>query len=223
MRRIVVVALTSLGLLMAAGAATAQADSPFIGLSRDGVTWSSSLDGPLFDTDMRWVPGDSETSMFFVRNDYGTDGELALDILAGDGAQSLFDSGDLRVSVQIGGERQTVSSAEDRRLIDDLDVANGDVADIEVNVSLDSASTSRTQLSSASFAFRVTLSGAVDDVAVLGESEVAGVGGVTDGRVNDALPDTGASVTWWLLALAAALLGSGTALVTDRRREACDG
>lgn len=54
-------------------------------LSADGVHWAATLPGPLFNSAFRWVPGDSETASFFVRNHTGANAVLNLSMLATQG------------------------------------------------------------------------------------------------------------------------------------------
>lgn len=222
MRRLLLTALIALALLGATSTSAVAADGPVIELSRDGVTWSQDLDEPLFDPAMRWVPGDSETSSFFVRNQGGTAGDLAVDIIGTGNEQALLDSGDLHVTAQGGGgEWQTVSGRGENRLLTALDLADGSVARISVNVTFDEGSTTPTQLEFASFAFRVTLSQSVD--APVGDDggpgdAAGGDKGVTEAIVDAVLPATGAADMRWVLAIAAILLGSGSAIVVDSRR-----
>lgn len=51
----------------------------------DGL-WSTSLEGPMFDRNIRWVPGDTRTAEFRVRNGTDEDGNLSIHV---DGPDSV--------------------------------------------------------------------------------------------------------------------------------------
>ena len=59
-------------------AASAQTDR--LGLSSDGVTFAETLKKPLFDSAIRWVPGDVRVATFYVRNQAETAGNLQVAI-----------------------------------------------------------------------------------------------------------------------------------------------
>lgn len=172
-----------------------------ISFSRDGDTWTSSIDGPLFDQSMRWVPGDSESARFFIRNDGGTPGDLTIDVTSSS-AGDLIDTGDVRVMARGGGGRWTsTTKGGTQRLLSTRAIADGAVVPITVTIAIDADSTNVTQLRSTSFTFdaRLTESGDDDGTATRG-----------------LLPDTGAPLTW-ILALGAVIVGTGTAVLARHR------
>lgn len=61
-------------LLLGAGSTPAQT----VKYSDDGENWATSFRSPLFDNDIRWVPGDLRESQFHVFNDTDKDGRLWL-------------------------------------------------------------------------------------------------------------------------------------------------
>lgn len=221
MRRLVVLFFV-LPLLLTAFALPAAADDSVIELSRDGVTWGPDINEPLFDPAMRWVPGDSETSSFYVRNNGGSLGDLAIDVIAGR-AGELIDSGDLSITAMGGGGTwQTINDGGQHRLLTALDLADGKVARIMVKVDFDASSLGDTQLESAPLKFVVTLSRAASLIGDggTGGAEPGSGGGKGSGSagVLGLLPDTGAPGFRWV-ALAAILLGCGSALLIDDQRE----
>jgi hypothetical protein len=182
--------------LMSANAAPAFASSP-VQLSRDGVHWVDAITAPLFNPAMRWVPGDSETATFFVRNHGGGAGGLTVDVL-GSSAGQLLDSGALRITAKGGGGAwSTVSSPGLHRLLTAPHVPDGAVEAIAVNVTFDATATNPTRVRSAKLQFRVTL------------SEVTSAS-------PSPLPDTGAPDLRWYAALSAILIGSRLAFVSRR-------
>lgn len=169
-----------------------------LGLSLDGHLWTQSISTPLFDRSFRWVPGDSQTETFFVRNQGGSRGDLTVDIISTT-ASSLIESGDLHVTAKGGGGAwTTVSQGGTHRLLTEADVADGQVNAIKVTVSLDSTSINNTQLLASELTFRITLR----------ESAASGS--------NAVLPDTGAPNLLLFLALSALFVGAGLGLVTRR-------
>ncbi len=131
--------------LLGPTAASAAVESE-LQLSRDGVHWADSLNDPLFDTTMRWVPGDSEYATFFIRNRGGGDGDLTVDVVSSS-VGNLIDSGDLHITAKGGGGAWTsVSTPGRHRLLTRPSVPNRQMLPIEVNVRFDRASVNATQL-----------------------------------------------------------------------------
>jgi len=184
--------------ILAAPIASPAVAADELGLSLDGIHWKSSISTPLFDPSFRWVPGDSETATFYVRNQGGSLGDLTVDVL-GPTADGLIESGDLHVTAKGGGGKWTnVSEPGHHRLLTAPDIADGTVSAIKVNVSFDSSSTNSTQLRASKLTFRITLS----------ESTAAGRG--------ENLPGTGAPRVLLLAVLSALSIGSGLSLATGR-------
>jgi len=202
MKRLMALAL-AIGIVLIGGPASAANE---IGLSRNGVTFTSSLSGSLFDPAFVWVPGDVESETFYVRNQGGDTARLTVDIL-GKQVSELIESGDLHVTATSGSQATTVSSAGDHRLLTVPDVQADQIVPVKVTVAFDEASTNETQLLSSELTFRINLK---QTSAVLGEGD-----GDDDG--NGLLPDTGASTPLWLAGLAAICIGTGAALISRRR------
>lgn len=199
--------LAGVALILAATSASPATAAGELGLSLDGVNWASSITDPLFDPSFRWVPGDSETETFYVRNQGGSAGDLAVDVI-GSQAGALLDSSDLHITARGGGgDWVTVSESGTHRLLTAPDIADGAEAPIDVNVSFDGASPNQTQLLAADLAFRITLS----------ESSPGGPDNGSDG--GGLLPGTGAPELGWLIAIGAALIGIGLAFVSRRREQ----
>jgi len=200
MKRLMALAL-AVGLVLIGGPASAANE---IGLSRNGVTFTSSLSGSLFDPAFVWVPGDVESETFYVRNQGGDTARLTVDIL-GEQVSELIESGDLHVTATSGSQGTTISSAGDHRLLTVPDVQADQIVPVKVTVAFDEASTNETQLLSSDLTFRINLK---QTSAVLGEGDEDGDG---------LLPDTGAMTPLWLAGLAAICIGSGAALISRRR------
>lgn len=212
----VTAALATLAVVGAAAPASADDE---IGLSRDGVSWSSQLDAPLFDDGFLWVPGDVEQASFLVRNDGPSDGELAVDVLTDD-PDGLIASDAFLLEARIGtGEWVEVAAGTTALAPTVLDVAQGDRTRVTVRGTFRPETTDHMD-EIAPFRVRVTLS---EDGDVGGENEGAG-GGEVGGQ--DALPDTGSPLGAGVVWIAAALIGAGMALVRpgrERRKEVSRG
>lgn len=199
----ILVRLIGMTSILAATSITPAFASGRLGLSVDGVHWSQSITRSLFDQTMRWVPGDSETATFFVRNQGGTPGDLAVDVL-GSHTDDLVNSRHLHITAQGGGGSwTTVSDGGTHRLLTEPNIPNGHVDAIRVNVALDFSSPNQTQIQAADLNFRVTLSESLPH-------------GDTGGNSSE-LPGTGAPETAWYSAIGAMLIGIGLAFVSKRR------
>lgn len=218
MKRLLV-RLLGMTVILATAAAPAQAAGE-LELSLDGTTWTQSIAGPLFDESMRWVPGDSETASFFIRNNGGSNGTLTVDILSSQFGD-LLDSGDLHITARGGGGDWTdVSDGAQHRLLSATDVAEGEVAEIKVDVSFDAASNNSTQLRAADLNFRVTLSESLPvNPTGLGDNDGGDGEGAGDNNDVMGLPGTGAMDVRWFLTIGAILVGVGLAFVSRRREE----
>lgn len=204
MKKHLLTLLLVVGLVLVGAPPASAADE--IGLSRNGVTFSSSLSGSLFDPTFVWVPGDVESETFYVRNQGDATARLTVDIL-GKQVSDLLASGDLHVTATSGSKTTTVSNAAEHRLLTIPDVEVDQIVPITVTVTFDEASTNETQLLSSDLTFRINLK---QTSAVLGE-------GLEDDDDDGLLPDTGAQTPLWLAALAAICIGSGAALISRRR------
>lgn len=212
-----------LGLLLAL-AATGTLASPAhaadeLGLSRDGTSWSGSLDEPLFDPAFRWVPGDEEIESFFVRNQSSDAGELEIDLL-GTPVDSLLETGDLEVATRVEGGRWVGVSETGYQPLSRARVAAGDSRRVDVRVRFDEASTNQSQETRLAFDFRVRLSQALPGDGSDGD---AGDDGDADGDTDGSgvLPATGAPSSAWLLVFATSCVVVGGVLAS--RTEHRDG
>lgn len=236
MRRRIAVALAGCAVLVAAPAAHA-ADE--IGLSTDGVRWTPSLTEPLFDPEVRWVPGDVRTARFFVRNERPDNGDLTISIdrVVRD---DLLDTGMLAISARAGDQPfTTVTSSGTFKLVEQDRLRSGVALPVEVRVAMAGSAPNQTMVLGTDLDLTVTLtdsdavldeSGGVDSVVDGVQSNGSGSGNGSgkgddsgsegaDDEVNSGafLPGTGNDVPPWLPPLALLLLGSGTYLVVRHR------
>lgn len=211
------------------GASVAYASGE-IGVSADGTSWSSGLDGPLFDPDARWVPGDSRTETFYVRNQGPTGASMTIEARSTDEDDLLADDEiDLRARADGGAWVDLRNGAASAELTDDVIEQDG-VVRVDVNASFDPTSSNRSQVRRLALDLRVRLA---DAAGTDGESDADADGGADadlDGSGVDAdldppegeeaagaLPGTGTTTEGWILLLGAALVLGGTSLVVRRR------
>lgn len=186
--------LAALALVGVPATATAAGE---LGLSNNGTTWSATLPSPIFDPAFRWVPGDSETGTFYIRNQSPDSGLLDLTMLASQ-VTELIDSGDLTVSAQVdGGDWVGVTTAGPHALITDEPVPAGAVRRINVRVDFDPASTNPTQDQRLDLRFNVALT---QDTSVAPPTNPGGDGdGDGNGNGGSDLPNTGSGVRLWMI------------------------
>ncbi|QCW50970.1 LPXTG cell wall anchor domain-containing protein [Nocardioides dongxiaopingii] len=202
-------------LLAAASLSPAAAAEGQLGVSRDGVHYGDALTRPLFDPEVRWVPGDERTARFWVRNQSSGLGDLTVRI---DRAprDALFGTDDLEVAARIGQQDYVGTTAPGaHELIDAEDVAAGTEVAVDVRVRLAPEAPNATMVLGADLDFTVTLTESTD-----GDD---GGGTPGDGTPDLALPGvdlpaTGSSIEPWLLPAAAGLVLGGALLVLLSRR-----
>ena len=201
--------------VLVAPAAAAHAGSQ-LGLSYDGQSWSTSLSRPLFDPEVRWVPGDVRTARFYVRNQ--SDGRGDLIIAVEDVARDvLTGTGRLDIAARVGaGPWSEISSPGMHVLADTDDVPSGTTVPVDVRVSLEDLAPNRTMVLGSDLDFSVTLT---DSRARDGAGGDEGNGGGDDNGGSIDLPGTGAGFTAAELALGLVLLTSGALLLAGRRRQ----
>ncbi len=200
LRALVVAACAALAVL---APSTAQAADE-IGFSNDGVTWSSSLPNPVFDPAFRWVPGDSRTASFFVRNDGPSTALMTIEARSADTDELLaVDDIDLQARV-VGGPWVALENGIASGPLTQGSIARGDVVQVQVNATFDPNSSNQSQTKRLPLSFTVTLTDALESVS-------AG-GGL--------LPSTGAKIGFWPLTLALGASVVGGALVARRSTSA---
>lgn len=199
-----------------------------IGLSRDGVHWADSFSQPLFDSGVRWVPGDVQTATFYVRNEAATGAELTVDVEA-DGDLGLLGPDDMTIEARAGNDawlplENGIPSADQ---LNNAIIAAGASTPVGIRISFNPESANESQLRSTRLSSTVTLSQSMRDESGLpavrdepGHSVTAATGpqGVGDHDRAGVLPDTGAPEFMWIAISGSLLIGIGLALLVGRRK-----
>ncbi|MGN6722729.1 MAG: hypothetical protein ACTHJM_08965 [Marmoricola sp.] len=190
--------------ILTGGSAVAQTGP--VGLSLDGVHWSSALPHPLFTSSYRWVPGDTQAATLYVRNQSGKAAVLTVAMVSGALRDAVL-NGDFLVSTSVDGRKATAAHPPASQVIVAVGpAAAGTVHRIRIVVTMSRSATNQAQSRRFSFNFKVTLSQAPTSLG----------GGVHPGHVT--LPDTGSPMTPSLLLATALLLTTGATLMWRSRR-----
>lgn len=193
-----------------------------IGLSNDGATWSSSLPQPLFDPAFRWVPGDSETASFYVRNQGPSSALMTVEARSAD-TDDLLENDDITLRARAdGGQWVSLDNGVASESLTARSIGQGGVVQIDVNASFDPASTSRSQDKRVALRFAVTLADALEgpgDDDSDGADDGAAGSGTGGPDASGIIPSTGSVVDPLLLLIGAIMVGVGLALAARRRRE----
>ena len=187
-----------------------------IAVSTDGVAWGSSLTQPLFDPNFLWVPGDDESTSFYVRNQGPSGAQLRVNVQSTDPAKLVADD-DIVVWARAGGGRwiRILDGAAPTSVTERI-VGEGGVTRIDLRVRFDPTSVNQSQVKSVRLSFVVTLSQAVAG----GDSDDRGGGDDGDDRDrNGFLPGAGSTLDAVWLWIAAALIGGGIGMRSRFRRE----
>ena len=108
-----------------------------IGLSRDGVTWTPTLPGGLFDGAFRWVPGDSETESFYVRNQGPSDAVMVIEARSAD-SDELLSNDDIELRARVdGGTWAELENGATGRSLSQQRIGEDDVVHVDVKATFD--------------------------------------------------------------------------------------
>lgn len=219
--------LVALVLLLSLTAAPAHAAGE-IGLSPDGKKWSNKLAAPLFDSTVRWVPGDERTATFYVRNQSSSDALLDL-VIEGSTVDDLMRTGDLTVTAQ-GGDSpwRAARAVGPQTMVQSQPLPPGTTNKMTITVAFAESSPNLSKRLAFDFNLRLSLtentSGIVLPPGQNGSKPGNGQGnGPGNGNGNSGLqsllPGTGNIIHGWWVALGLALTGGGAVLVARRRKE----
>jgi hypothetical protein len=178
-----------LGLVGLVAARPAAARAEPLQVSLDGQRWSARVDRPLFGSDRRWVPGDSETVPVWARNTSTDAARLTVQLLDRSGGFRLED--ELQLTATVDGRPLTGTSG--------YPVLPGAPVRIDLTLAWPASAGNRGQQQDAGVTLRVTLTQLTGTVPPDLDGEK---------RPDRGLPDTGASV------LTSALLVTGSVLLT---------
>lgn len=187
--------------------------APGIGLSHDAVTWSERLAHPLFDAEIRWVPGDRRTQRFYVRNETTAQAHLEVDVMS-TGVDALLSTDDLRIDARVAqGPWQPIGRGDQVLLAADQ-IAAAEVWPVDVRVHFVASSTNASQRLPFDLELQVRLVEPVppspDPTSVPPRQEVP--------LADEILAFTGSAVPWWLAALGVAAVAAGVAMRRSQPR-----
>lgn len=163
-RRWVGALVLTLAALSAPAALAHAADGP-LQLSTDGVAFTRTLSGSLFDPDFRIVPTDSVTRDVWVRNSGAQAGRLRFDLLNADASDPVFAANlTLSVTDADGSGTSAPSTIADAATCQVLHhgatVGAGEVAHLTVRAQLGNLTGAQGQRARAAFGFRAVLTDA---------------------------------------------------------------
>lgn len=173
-----------------------------VGLSRTGAVWEPSLSGVLFGTPHRWVPGDSETRGFLVRNQGPSAATMTIRVETTD-PDALLAADDVVLRARLAGQPWHDLAAGTRRTLTTEVLPTRGTRRVEVQVSFLASSTNRSETRRLPLRFVVTLTDAAAD----------------PGSHGGEIPAAGSTLQPSTLATAVALIGVGFLLMRRRRKE----
>ena len=120
------------------------------------------MPGGLFDDAFRWVPGDSETESFYVRNQGPTDAVMVIEARSADSDELLSnDEIELRARVD-GGTWVDLENGAPSKSLSQQRIGEDDEVHVDVNATFDPASTNQSQNKALDLTFTVTLADAFE-------------------------------------------------------------
>lgn len=177
-------ALALLGvLLVLLPAAPAAAEDHPLELSRDGVRWSAQMAGGLFESPVRWVPGDRRVVTFYARNSGPTSADLVLALVSAD-PDRLFADRHVTVTARVGaGSWVTLDTLGAGFRLNDEVLPVRTARRVEVAVTLDAFAPGEVQDRSLPLDFQLVLvdAGIRDGSASSGSGSGSTVGGGSGG------------------------------------------
>lgn len=198
-------------LALVATSTPAVAATGVLAFSRDGSTWVDSLDSPLFDPAFLWVPGDTESETFLVKNQSDDNAMLSIEAVGLDSGLFAQEDVELRIRVDEGSWQQL--TAGNVSLGEEL--AAGDSRRFDIEVAFLPTAGNDTQLSAFPLTFEVFLSDASG-----GESDDPNDSESDEKAI--ALDRTGGDLGTYLILAAAAIAASGLILLGVARRRNLD-
>jgi hypothetical protein len=127
-----------------------------LALSRDGRQWSSDLDSPLFEKDLRFVPGETRVETFRVRNSSADKAELRVRLLAQDPSDWLGADG-FRMRVRLDDRRWVLVRGDGDQPDNHMVLDPGESVPVSVRVRLRRAAGNRNMARRLSFTIVVRL------------------------------------------------------------------
>ncbi|WP_313407750.1 LPXTG cell wall anchor domain-containing protein [Aeromicrobium sp.] len=241
MRRLVATVL-ALGLVLVGVTPASAADQ--IGLSLDGTHWADTLEDSLFDPDVVWVPGDSHTVSFYVRNQADTNAVLSAAVLSGDG-DHLLAGKHVSLRARAGGQWFPLVNGHPSPELTAASITPGEQVRVDVEAAFDPASSNASQSAALDVMLRVRLADAAASIDPEpggstptdpptdrpteptpsdDPSDSDGIHDSDDGRDRteggaDHLPSTGSETPVILIWMAVLAITAGAAFLAAGRRE----
>lgn len=210
---ILVFVLASLGLAAPAHAAEV------IQVSDDGVTFGPTYPGVLFSGIAKIVPGDTQSQVFYVRNDGPDDGYLRITLRNVTGEPTFAAALDVATSSPgHTGAPATLAKASPCWVLNEgIFLAARSTLTVTATLGFASSSGNPTQSALANFEVNVSLT---DTAVALPPTDCGGSGTVIPGVVPrpGALSYTGSDVPVMLIIVTAFIMGAGLFLVVAARR-----
>jgi len=151
----VVVAMVAVLSLLGAPSTAAPKSWPKLLLSRDGQTWTATLEDPLFPASSVWVPGDVDTQTFYIRNKTGGPARLGVVIRLNDRSR-LVKSRQLQMSAKVG-DAPWVALVKSRQQVVKVVMAAGAIEPVLVRVQMPASAKNRSMNKREPFHFTVRL------------------------------------------------------------------
>lgn len=227
-----------IGLAVALAPALSAQAAGTIQVSDDGVTYGATYPGVLFDGISTFVPGDTQTEVFYLRNSGPDAGYVRITVYGAAGDPALLSSLSLRASVPArSGPDVVVSSAAPCWVLNEgIFLAAGATLSVTTTLTLDAAAGNPTQKSVANFGVGVNLTDTAIALAP-SECEYSGISlvaldpdpdpGPTAGAASGSgtLTISGSGLPIMLIGVTAFIMGVGLffVVVAWRRRREDDG
>lgn len=199
--RAAVAVMVLLGLVGWAPGRPATARTDELQVSLNGQRWFSRIDQPLFDTDRRWVPGDTQTVTVWARNTSTEAAGLSIGIVADPG--SRLDE-ELLLTATANGQPL-------RRALDNP-VVPGDLVRVDITLAFPVGAGNVSQRQRLDLTLRLTLTQRVPSQPPTNEP-------LPPPASEPGLPSTGLSTaSSVLLVVGSLLLSTGATVLAARRR-----
>lgn len=180
-----------------------------IGVSYDGSEWSTALPTPLFDPDVRWVPGDQRAATFFIRNQAGFPAHASVTVRV---SGPLGATGDISVAARSRATAWTAATGTGaHELVSTMALQPGESIPVEISVRFAPEAGNDTQALALALDVTVTLTADVGPAP-------PGPPTTTSGGPPSSLPSSGGALARPLATAGGFALAIGVVAVAGSRR-----